>query len=211
MLRGAMATLALAAGACVYDADERCSLNQVLVDDTRCECVAGTAYTPDGCVACGENEVPGPTGCECAAGFSRPTPEAACQQSAPAALGADCNVASAPCGDPPYDHCHVTEGGAGYCTIAGCTSSADCEGGYECDVGAEPPFCRRPPVGLGRACQSPADCAEGEASFCDLVVSNTCLEQGCSLEAQDCFGGQQCCDLSMFNVPVPVCLPPGAC
>jgi hypothetical protein len=211
MLRGAIAALACAIGACVYDADDRCSINQVLVDDTRCECVEGTALTPNGCVRCRENEVVGPDGCDCAAGFSRPTPGAACQASAPAALGAECIVPGAPCGDPRYDHCHVTEGGDGYCTIAGCTSSADCDGGYECDVGAAPAFCRRPPVGLGHACQSPADCAEGEANFCDLVVSNSCLEQGCSLEAQDCFGGQQCCDLSMFGVPVPVCLPPGAC
>jgi hypothetical protein len=210
-LRRAMATLALAAGACVYDADDRCSINEVLVDDTRCECSEGSAYTPYGCVLCGENEVAGPNGCDCADGLSRPTPDADCQPNAPAALGAECNVASAPCGDPRYDHCHVSEGDDGYCTIAGCTTSADCDGGYACEVGAEPPFCRRPLVGLGRPCQSPADCAEGEANFCDMLVSHTCLEQGCSLEAQDCFGGQQCCDLSMFGVPVPVCLPPGAC
>jgi hypothetical protein len=38
-----------------------------------------------------------------------------------------------------------------------------------------------------------------------------CIVEGCSVAEQDCFEGYQCCDLSMFGMPVPLCLPAGAC
>ena len=196
--------------ACVYDADERCSPGQVLSSDTACVCAEGSAFTPQGCVPCAENEVPGTNGCVCADGLARPTPDAACQ-ALPPALGAECDAASAPCTDPRYDYCQPVSGQSGYCTRAGCTSSAECEGGYACNTTASPPYCQRPPLGADQPCQTPADCAGTEATWCDTVVTSTCLVAGCSVAEQDCFGGMQCCDFALFGVPQPLCVAPGGC
>ena len=201
---------ALVPSACVYDADDRCSPGQVLLTDSACGCAEGSAFTPQGCVPCAENEVAGPNGCACAEGLSRPTPDAACQAS-PRELGVACDAGSTPCTSSQYDHCQLVSGMGGYCTSTGCASSAECEAGYACDAAASPPFCRRPPLGAGRACVAPADCAGTEATWCDTVVSHTCLVQGCSVAAQDCFEGTQCCDFTQFGVPAPLCVPPGAC
>jgi hypothetical protein len=201
---------ALLQGACIYDSDDRCSPGQVLLTDSNCVCAEGSAFTPNGCVPCAANEVVGPSGCVCAEGLVRPTPDAACQ-APPQELGVECDMESAPCTSTQYDHCQLVSGMSGYCTSTGCASSAECEGGYACDTAASPPFCRRPPLGAGRACESPADCAGTEATWCDTFMTNTCLVQGCSVPTQDCFGGMQCCDLTQFGVPEPLCLPPGAC
>jgi hypothetical protein len=201
---------ALVAGACVYDADDRCSPGQVLLTDSSCGCAPGSAFTPQGCVPCAENEVAGPNGCICAEGLSRPTPDAACQ-APPQELGVACDTQSAPCTSPTYDHCQIVSGSSGYCTTSGCSSSAECQGGYACDTAASPPFCRRPPLGAGNPCESPADCAGTEATWCDTFMTHTCLVQGCSVSAQDCFVGEECCDLSRFGLPAPLCLPQGAC
>ena len=116
-LRRAVRALAapLVFGACVYDGDERCSPGQVFMEPSLCVCPEGSVLTPQGCVACGENEVAGANGCSCAAGLSRPTPDAPCQ-AGPQGLGAECDVASAPCSDAVYDHCQVVSGTSGYCT-----------------------------------------------------------------------------------------------
>jgi hypothetical protein len=203
---GASLAGALSLGACTFDPDDRCGEHQVIYgDNLRCVCEEGYAWTEGGCVACGEHEVAGPAGCLCEDGYARPTPDAPCEMQA-AALGAPCDEANA-CADPVYSYC---EPDAGYCTESGCESSADCEGGYACDTESEPTVCRRPPLGVGKSCSSDADCAGTEATFCDLVVSRTCLVQGCTVEPNDCFEGYICCDLTPF-VPAPICIPGASC
>lgn len=207
-----LAALLAAAAGCVYDSDHRCDDNQTLSSDGRqCICVSGSVMTAHGCTLCGANEVPGNGVCDCAPGYTHPTPGAACQAAPASALGTACNTASAPCTDPTYSTCHVTSGTTGYCTNAGCTTAADCLGGYACDTTSQPAFCKRPPVGVGQTCQSNADCAGTEATYCDAMVSHQCLVQGCKVASNDCFSGTECCDLSMYGVMQPVCLPPGAC
>jgi hypothetical protein len=199
------------AAGCLYEADDRCGPNQsVSEDDVRCVCAEGSAWTARGCVACGENEQASANGCECVMGYLRPTADAACE-TAPSGLGQDCDSVSTACTDSVYGHCRIESGTAGYCTRLGCTGSEQCEGGYACDTGTTPPFCRRPPVGMGLPCETEADCAGTEATWCDSVMSLKCVVQGCSVAAQDCFGDLQCCDLSQFGVPAPLCLPPGGC
>jgi len=129
-------------------------------------------------------------------------------------MGRACDALSGPCTDPKYAICHVTSGSTAYCT-SGCTTSADCQGGYACDATTGPAYwpsyCKRPPVGAGQACQSSADCAGTEATYCDLVVTHQCLVQGCKRTPDDCFSGTQCCDLSVFGVAQPVCVSTGTC
>jgi hypothetical protein len=191
---------------CLYDSEKPCGDDfAVYGDNIRCVCPEGTAYTATGCVACGENEVAGATGCVCKDGYSRPTPDAACAET-PSGLGADCDP-EAPACEAPYDHCEPAAGG-GYCTTSDCTTGADCEGGYVC---SEASVCQRPPVGLGTPCTGPADCAGTEATFCDMFVTHACQVQGCQLEPNNCFSGYECCDLSGFGVPEPLCVATGAC
>lgn len=202
----------LAAGAvagCIYDDDDRCSDNQVAFDSL-CVCAPGSAWTAQGCVVCAENEQPGANGCECVAGFARPSAEAACEP-LPSGLGDACDTVDAPCGEGPFDHCQVVSGTSGYCTRIDCGDSLPCEGGYACETRSGAPFCRRAPLGLGTPCESADDCAGTEATWCDTFQTQQCIVQGCSLADQDCFGDQVCCDLSQFGVPVPLCLPAGGC
>jgi hypothetical protein len=192
---------------CVFDEAERCGENQVFsATDGLCVCEPGAAKTEQGCVPCGVDEVAGPNGCACPEGFTRPTPEAACEL-VPSALGLACDTVSAPCADARYDHCQIVSGTSGYCTSADCTSSAECENGYACDTTASPAFCRRPPLGAGQPCSSAADCAGTEATHCDAVVSRSCLVEGCTLSPNNCFEGMQCCDLSAFGLTAPLCVP----
>ena len=50
-----------------------------------------------------------------------------------------------------------------------------------------------------------------EATYCDTFKSHSCLVQGCSLTPNNCFSGWECCDLSAFGVPQPICVAQGAC
>jgi hypothetical protein len=36
----------------------------------------------------------------------------------------------------------------------------------------------------------------------------TCLVQGCTVDPNDCFGDNECCDVGL---PEPICVPTGAC
>lgn len=200
----------LAFAACVYDSDERCGPNQSYdAMYLRCVCSPGSALTEQGCIPCGANEVPGSQGCDCAEGFVRPSPDAACE-AAPAGLGAVCDPNAAPCVDPTYDHCEPVASG-GYCTNTDCTGSGDCQSGYACDTSVTPSVCRRPPLGQGQPCESATDCEGTEATYCDTFANDMCLVEGCTVETNDCFAGFQCCDLSMFNVALPICVPEGTC
>lgn len=198
----------IAAG-CVLDTDDKCGERQVIWgDDEQCVCEEGSAYTPEGCVPCTANEVASATGCACATGFARPSPELACAE-IPVGIGVACSTA-AECLDLPYPVCQAAAVGSGYCTSANCTTSAECAAGYACNTTATPTYCQRPPLGAGTSCTSPADCAGTEAIFCDTFVTRTCRVQDCSLAADDCFEGTECCDLSMYSIP-NLCVVGGTC
>ena len=127
-----------------------------------------------------------------------------------AGLCAACS-AEMPCTDAVYHHCEASGGGSGYCTSTGCTTSADCSGGYACNTGVSPSICRRPPLGANQSCATSADCAGTEATFCDAVITQSCRVEGCSLAPDNCFEGTECCDLSGFGVPLPICVAQGGC
>ena len=195
--------------ACVYDASDRCGPNQVMYEDLRCVCDEQSALTATGCELCSGDEVPGATGCVCKPGYARPDAEGECVP-VPTGLGAACDVAAPLC-DAEFSHCEASAVGSGYCTSTGCTSSDECAGGYACDATVTPSVCRRPPVGLGKSCASAADCAGTEATYCDTFKTQSCQVEGCSLAPNNCFSGFECCDLSAFMVPQPLCVPQGAC
>jgi hypothetical protein len=191
---------------CLYDPDEPCGDEfSVYGDNVRCVCPEGTAYSPTGCVACGEHEVASAAGCTCEDGYSRASAEEPCTET-PSGLGAECDPNAPDC-PAPYDHCEPTDG-AGYCTTTGCTTNDDCTGGYRCNGSG---VCQRPPLGLGQACASADDCAGTEATFCDNFMTHSCQVQGCRLDANDCFLGYECCDFSAFGLAQPLCAPEGTC
>lgn len=198
--------LAQAFTGCLYDADTRCGEGMGEFDEAnnRCVCPEGSVYTEAGCVTCGEHEVASPSGCNCEEGYSRPSADAPCAET-PSGLGADCDPAASTCA-APFDHCEAGSNG-GYCTSS-CTTSDDCEGGYACNAAS---ICQRPPVGLGTPCETAEDCAGTEATYCDTFVAHSCQVQGCQLEPDNCFSGFECCDLTAFGVPEPLCIPQGAC
>ncbi|HKO51129.1 MAG TPA: hypothetical protein VJV79_25645 [Polyangiaceae bacterium] len=167
--------------ACVYDSKDRCGPHQVMYEDLRCVCDATSTMN--------------------AAGVCEP---------AVVGLGAACD-ASTPCGDPEFNYCEAGADGKGYCTKTGCASPEECKDGYACDASVTPSVCRRPPAGLGMSCTADVDCAGTEATYCDTFQSHSCLVQGCSLTPDNCFVGWECCDLSSFGVPQPLCIPQGAC
>lgn len=199
------------AGACTLDSADRCSPNQVYVESTKtCMCAADTVATATGCVRCGEHEIAGPAGCACEDGFSRASAGAACEPKVDGS-GEACDAAAAtPCSDPKFSHCEPSQFGS-YCTSTGCTASADCPDGFACDTAASPSVCRRPPVGLAKSCTSSADCADSEATYCDTFATHACLVQGCTVAPDNCFEGWDCCDLSQFGVPQPICVAAGGC
>src|SRR5664280_203772 len=215
-IRGALlcGLLYLMLPACTLDPNHLCGEHLVIYgDNVRCVCEEGTAYTPNDCVPCGTNEVPGANGCVCDVGFSRPNPDASCAET-PSGLGLACDTAGAACADPVYSSCHVVSGTTGYCTNTGCSSSSDCQGGYACDTSASPAYCRRPPVGAGLPCPNgAADCAGTEATFCSTQAPIVCVVQGCTLTPDNCFEGYECCDFSSYanyGVPPTLCVPKGA-
>jgi hypothetical protein len=207
----ALLLLGLPMLSCVYDADAPCG-DEFKLKDGLCVCREGFVLKDEGCVTCGRNEIARATGCECRAGTVRPGAGQACQAipDSPIGQGVSCSEDS-PCEEATFDHCRSEAEGVGYCTTTGCSSAGDCEGGYTCDLSLSPSLCRRPPVGAGQACASPDDCAGTDALWCDVVVSQTCLVQGCSLDPDNCFTGTECCDLSAFGVPEPLCLTEGTC
>jgi hypothetical protein len=192
---------------CLYDGDAPCGPGQLAYgDNARCVCPARSAYTPTGCVACGEHEVPTPSsGCTCEPSFIRNETTHACEPM-PVGLGAACDPAAPIC-NAPYDHCEPA-GASGYCTKTGCKSSDDCENNYGCSAAG---VCQRPPTGLSKACTSDADCAGTEATYCDTFVTHSCLVQGCTLAPDNCFAGFECCDLSSYGIAQPLCIAAGAC
>lgn len=204
--RALWVALGLIGAGCVYDADDPCGPGQVRWEDSSlCVCAEGTAYTPEGCVSCGEHELATPTGCACEPGYARTLQTEPCLE-IPADIGAAC-ASDAECLNPSFPHCQL--GGAeGYCTSINCASDADCTGGYACNLTGAPPFCQRPPVGAGQPCTTDADCAGTEATFCDTLFAHSCLVQNCTVTPNNCFGGTECCNV---GGPLNLCIPAGAC
>ena len=234
MLSGIIA----AASGCVLESN-RCGPNAEIyagAQTERCVCVANAAYTPTGCVLCGDNETPGATGCVCAVGFVRNAQNAcealvcgenevpgatACEcaggyirnaqgacELMPAGQGSLCST-TMPCTDATFNHCATSANGMGYCTTTGCTGNTECTNGYACDMSGTPSYCKRPPVGAGMSCTSSADCAGTEATFCDTFVQHACIVEGCTVSPNSCFSGTECCAIP--GIPMPICIPAGAC
>jgi hypothetical protein len=198
---------ALASG-CVLD-DDRCGpLQERWGEAERCVCVEGTAYTPTGCVPCGDNELASAAGCVCVEGYARPSPAQACEP-IPEGIGSAC-TSDAECSDVNFPHCQLGSPSGGYCTSTACSAPEDCGGGYACNQQAAPSFCERPPLGAGAACTSAADCAGGEATYCDTMITSSCLVSGCSVSPDSCFPGSECCDLTPFGLPT-LCVAAGGC
>lgn len=194
---------------CLYDPDNPCGEGMVEEgegDTVRCACPEGSVSTEDGCVTCGEHEVATATGCVCEKGYTRPSAGEPCAEAPPpGGLGSECDPEDPACTEP-YDHCEPASG-SGYCT-SGCETNDDCEGGYVCNADS---ICQRPPLGMGMSCSGPEDCAGTEATYCDTIVSMTCLVEGCQVDPNDCFEGNECCDLTAVGVPQQICVPVGAC
>jgi hypothetical protein len=209
-LRATAALLACLPG-CLYDPDDVCSPNQE-IQSGRCVCVEGAVPAEDGegCTPCGAHEVVSGDTCACMDGYARVDDAAPCEP-IPAGLGAACDPGGLTCSDQDYDYCHQTDDAAGYCTSAGCASSQECPPGYACAEGDTGRYCQRPPTGQGLACESSADCAGYEASYCETFQAHICLVSGCSLSPDTCFEGWQCCDLSSLGLDLTLCVEQGLC
>lgn len=195
--------------ACTFDPDDRCGPHQVVYgNNARCVCEPGAVLTDKGCEPCGAHQVPGTSGCVCEAGYTQAPGATECTET-PMGLGDPCDPAHPACNNPKYPLCYAPATGTPYCTSTDCNN--DCEGGYACDQAVTPSVCLRPPTGFLKPCKADADCAGTEASYCDTYQSHSCLVQGCTLSPDNCFVGWECCDLSAFGVPQPLCIPDGAC
>jgi hypothetical protein len=205
--RGCLLVFVFASG-CFYDSDHRCDSTQRFDDAAGvCICREGSVPGAHGCISCGEHETAQGDNCVCVEGYAKPAEGGACAL-IPEALGAECDP-TAPACDSRYPSCHATSNALGYCTTE-CTSSAECTGGFVCDTSGNPPYCQRPPVGVGQKCTSNADCASFEATYCESLQSHVCLVQGCTKTPNDCFPGNDCCDLTSVGLPT-VCVPAGTC
>lgn len=183
------------AGACVYDPGQRCGPAMTFVAAANaCLCDSNAISVAGGCRPCADDEVVAAGKCTCAPGKAR-NADNACV--AVAGLGDPCDTATAPCNDTRYSYCAVRGSGtAGTCTNR-CTSHGDCDAAYTCATWEAQPYCRTF-EGAGAACGTPADCT-GDARYCDMFQTHSCLVSGCSLTANDCPRGTMCCDFSRFG------------
>ena len=201
----------IALAGCLYDASEVCGPHQLVSPAGACECEEGAVLVAEqpGCTPCGEHESPSVDACVCDEGYGRSADGGPCEK-LPEGLGATCDSAGAPCAYGAFSHCQAVEETAGYCTQAGCATSADCPSGYGCELGAQPTFCKRPPTGLQTPCDSSADCADFEASYCETYFSHLCLVADCTSSPDSCPEGWECCDLTAA-IGTTICVLPGTC
>ena len=175
-----------------------------------CDCVAGYVLVGGACQPCGDHEAEKNGTCVCDPGYTRASDSAPCAEIPTAGAGAPCSDVS-PCSDPKYAFCARASNGDRYCTRADCRAADDCDEGYACSASEQGSYCQRSPRGLALPCESSADCAGSEATYCETLISHSCLVQGCSLAQDDCFSGWECCDVSSYGMPVPLCVPAGEC
>ena len=185
-----------AAPSCILS-DSRCDAHQRQYDLGlhTCVCEAGYVLSPRGygCVPCGKNEEPKNDECVCKSGFTRASATADCEEVAGSVLGAECD-AEKPCNDPnPY--CAESEESP-YCTTRGCTRNDDCPMDWRCGTAGDERFCQKPPPGFGMPCQSSADCAGTEATFCETLQTHMCIVSNCAGHPSDCPSQSSCCDLT---------------
>jgi hypothetical protein len=70
------------------------------------------------------------------------------------------------------------------------------------------------PTGSGKPCTSDADCTGQAASYCELVVSHSCLVPNCTTGPDNCQTGFECCPFSTtpgFDTLPNLCLAAGLC
>lgn len=199
------------ASSCLYHSSDRCDPGQVYnADAGLCVCdeslnkVAGD----HGCETCDRNATAKDDVCTCNDGFSGDGITCV-------AVGAACK-ADADCKDKRYDTCHLSSADSGYCTNSGCTTVDDaaCSAGYKCDLSGKTGYCERPPSGAGMACKTNDDCTGTDATYCESFNTHQCYVQGCSLTANDCFPGKECCDLAPLSgglVTAVICVDAGKC
>jgi hypothetical protein len=128
---------------------------------------------------------------------------AACEESA---IGAACSNDDA-CA-APYSHCVTDADGAGYCS-GECESTASCPSGWTCEPEAAVRVCKKLPTGFGVSCQTSADCAGYEATYCEAFRSHTCQLQDCASGATTCPSEWGCCDFTAL-IGVSMCMAPEA-
>ncbi|MDQ2643543.1 MAG: hypothetical protein M3020_07005 [Myxococcota bacterium] len=192
VLRFGIATgLGLLASGCLVDSDDPCGDALIKTSAGACVCPKGHVPSDSGCVPCAENERAAGGQCVCEDGFSRASASASCEpvSEQPGCSGSECPGEGA------------------------CASSANCAAPRLCDrYGTRQ--CVEPPVGLGRACASDADCAGTDATYCEVHFSLTCVIQGCKEDGGRCPGDMQCCDFAILTRSLCVgadALTDGAC
>lgn len=184
----------LGATSCLPENTAQCGTEQGLVDGA-CVCPEGYLIRGEECVACGPNEVVQGKQCVCAPGYERDKKDR-CQlvavpapppgtSSAPPCDGGDCGAPTADAADD----------------ATACVDTEDCPGNAYCDLTVTPAACREPPTGQGTTCASDADCAGFEASYCETVVSRTCLVSNCSPSLNNCSDDFLCCDFASMGLP----------
>ncbi len=205
-LRALLPTLLLgaatSAAGCLYDADDRCGENQRL-DGQQCVCEDGHGREGMECVACSDTEAGNPVGpCQCKPGLLRLVEGGDCIEAAGKVCQSD---EDCPAGE--FGTCRL-EGDAGYCTSLGCAAEAgECPGDFACNDREDPPYCERPPTGLGTSCSESADCDDFEASYCETLAEKVCLVADCAEDPSICHGDWVCCDIGLIGTSL--CIPPG--
>lgn len=195
---------ALALQACIVE-ESRCDANEVRTSTTTsvCECAPGFVLSAAGygCDPCGPNQEVSGGKCVCAAGFQLSQDGSNCEPVAGSYPGKSCSP-SDPCTDPA-PLC-LTWSNESYCTTRGCTRNGECPPGWLCES-ADGGFCRQP-TGLLDDCQSDAQCAGTDATFCERVQSFKCLIQECATNPSVCPSSYVCCDFEAF-LGRSLCLP----
>jgi hypothetical protein len=106
--------------------------------------------------------------------------------------------------EPTPDENSVPDPNCAVGSACECQSSRECPRGELCDTSGSG-RCAAAPAGLGDACSASADCASGEATFCDLFASRSCQVQGCLELGGVCPGDYICCNYTILSTSL--CIP----
>ena len=203
-VRPGVSVLALLLAGCLYDADHPCGAHQRYTDQATCVCDDETVVVGTACQPCPDGEVIAAGACTCPGELVRDVTGNCAVP--PSGQGVTCSPTEV-CATAADPVCAAAD----YCT-RDCATTADCAGGYACDLAAPTPYCERPPSGLETPCTSQADCMGFDASYCETLQAHVCLVAGCVVgDAEGCFPGWTCCDLSSFGFTTTLCVPDGQC